>query len=94
MMRSFCSAMRRSMVGDSRLNVLQFSSRDHCLAPPSHADTTHARLTKMCATTHDVMNVWVPRGLFNSVALLAQPLLPNIPGTRSASKLLADVLVV
>src|SRR3954471_21863872 len=79
-------------VGDSRLNVLQFSSRDHCPAPRSHADTPRARLTQMCATAHDVMNVWVSRGLFNSLALLAQPLLSNIPGTRSASKLSVLVL--
>src|SRR3954451_17210128 len=38
-------------VGDSRLNVLQFSSQDHCPAPRSHADTPHARVTKMSATT-------------------------------------------
>src|SRR3954470_15646976 len=46
-------------VGDSRLNVL--SSRDHCPAPRSHADTPHPRVTKMCATTQDVLNLWVRR---------------------------------
>src|SRR4051812_43323645 len=75
-------------VGDSRLNVL--SSRDHCPAPRSHADTPHPRVTKMCATTQDVLNLWVRRGLFNCLVAFGLALLWNIPG-RGASKLAADL---
>src|SRR3954453_5575329 len=54
-------------VGDRCLNVLRFSSRDHYQGPRSHADTPHVCLMKMCASSHDVTNVWVYRRLYTAL---------------------------